>query len=280
MCMKPKVFTAFCAVLLSLLTTSIAPAQVTADRPAVCENVDSIETCHSKYPAGCSDTDTYDAYINTLKNQTPSPSATPVATLTKADIERLEAQVPDGLNKWNHGRFAKPLAQLGEGKIYTLIGYFYYGAETRGHKRKDGTMHGESANCDLWRPGETDFHLGIGFTPLAVPERFNARQSRESAMNSIVVEMTPHYRARFHPQWTVANLEKVLGGQVKIVGQFMLDNDHLAPSKDCGRPDADKKKCWRMSVWEIHPVTQFYVCKTGAVCASAEDPNWVRLPGD
>ena len=41
-----------------------------------------------------------------------------------------------------------------------------------------------------------------------------------------MVEMTPQYRADFAPEWTIEALKKLLGKQVRVVGQLMADNEH------------------------------------------------------
>jgi hypothetical protein len=72
--------------------------------------------------------------------------------------------------------------------------------------------------------------------------------------------------------------ESERGKQVKVVGQLMLDNAHANSKDDCAFADDPVEGCWRASVWEIHPVTQFFVCKSGRACTvSSADADWVRL---
>jgi hypothetical protein len=92
---------------------------------------------------------------------------------------------------------------------------------------------------------------------------------------SVVVEMTPYYREQFHPAWTLAKVQSITGKQIKVTGQLMIDNDHHKPADDCGLGDADTSKCWRASVWEVHPVTSFQVCSSDS--CTANSPNWVNL---
>ena len=90
---------------------------------------------------------------------------------------------------------------------------------------------------------------------------------KQLQQTSIVVEMTPHYRAQFKPKWTDTFLRQFIGRQVKVVGQLMLDNDHTRPQDNCADPNADQDRCWRMTAWEIHPVIRFEVCTTTAACS-------------
>jgi hypothetical protein len=89
--------------------------------------------------------------------------------------------------------------------------------------------------------------------------------------------MTPHYRAKYHPQWTDTLLKSIYGRQVKVVGQLLLDNDHAKASDICSSPPAatDDKKCWRASPWELHPVTEFYVCPNAS--CEVDGSDWVAL---
>jgi hypothetical protein len=61
-----------------------------------------------------------------------------------------------------------------------------------------------------------------------------------------------------------------------VVGQLMVDNEHNVASQNCGHTP-HTSSCWRLSVWELHPVTNFQVC-TGAddLCTETSE-NWVEL---
>jgi len=88
--------------------------------------------------------------------------------------------------------------------------------------------------------------------------------------------MTPYIRTQ-HPKWTFARVSALQGQQVKIVGQLMADNVHFNQNDDCGFHSA-ASGCWRSTVWEIHPITQFYVCKAAAGCTvSSPTGDWTNL---
>jgi hypothetical protein len=86
--------------------------------------------------------------------------------------------------------------------------------------------------------------------------------------------MTPHYRGRFHPEWTLSAVQSQIGQQVRVEGQLMVDNEHYVPSQDCGLTDATSA-CWRGTVWELHPVTDFQVCESGSCDESAK--GWTPI---
>jgi hypothetical protein len=87
--------------------------------------------------------------------------------------------------------------------------------------------------------------------------------------------MTPYYREQFRPSWTLPKVQNVIGRQVKVIGQLMIDNVHHKPADDCGLADADLSSCWRASVWEVHPVTSLQVCS--AEHCEVNSANWVNL---
>ena len=58
----------------------------------------------------------------------------------------------------------------------------------------------------------------------------------------------------------------------------VIDNVHLNVNDDCSFPGATAS-CWRSTVWEVHPVTQFYVCslKNKLCDQSSPDSAWTSL---
>ena len=252
-------------------------AQAAAAKPAACDQVKDFRDCHARFPDGCTlvagnKQPKFDAYLNFLKNQLPATQDA-AGTLSRADLADKESKLPAGLDPFNHGHFAVPLADLGEGNIHAVVGYLYY--HLPGGK--------ETCNCKLDGEPNIDKHLGIGFDP-GMAQQIAAGQARKGEIGastqvdrtSMIVEMTPSYRAQFHPQWTDARLEAAVGKQVKVVGQLLVDNDHLNVNDDCAFPGAIAATCWRMSAWELHPVLAFYVCKQGTGCG--DDPQgWTKL---
>lgn len=236
-----------------------------------CEDgIENFRGCHPAYPTGCSGSGNYDGYLNFLKNQEPARGSNPVKLLTSAaDYQNLNSQTPTGLTKSNHFDFKDDLAKMGEGQEYGVIGYLYY-------VKQEGA---ESSNCELTSPDDTDFHIGIGFdksvaAAVANPSKETAADTLAVKETAVVVEMTPQYRADLAPVWTTDALKKILGKQVRVVGQLMADNEHNNTKDNCGLP-AHGATCWRASIWELHPVTSFQYCKVDDCTNDAA--SWVDL---
>jgi hypothetical protein len=240
-----------------------------------------VQTCHQQFPTGCTDAKTlsYDPYLNFLKDQTPGAALASTAVLGQPDFQSLETKIPSGMGKGGHAKFASQLAPLGEGNIVTVFAYLYFVEDTgKGSGSKPSV--GETCNCKLQLPDSYDFHIGMGFDKtLAAQIRKNKTQpvhGKPTAMDktSVVAEMTPHTRG---PKWTFARVNSLQGQQIKVVGQLMIDNEHLNANDDCGFSGA-AASCWRATVWEVHPVTQFYVCNVSAGCdASSPASAWTSI---
>lgn len=238
------------------------------------------QTCHSKFLTGCTDSKRiYDAYLNFLKNQIPAPDWSSTEFLDQNGFKSLEGQIPAGLTDTNHANFAPTLANLHEGNIVTVVGYLYF-VEDTGKGAKGSPPVPETTNCKLRLPGSFDFHIGLGFDKSLADQIRGTKiqpvfgSPAEMDKTSVVAEMTPHTR---HPKWTFARVNSLQGRQVKVVGQLMLDNLHLNAKDDCGLRNAGPK-CWRSTVWEVHPVSQFYVCNLSGGCdKSSPDTAWISL---
>ena len=247
-------------------------------KPVTCSaGITDSQSCHAAFAQGCSDSKKprFDAYLNFLKNQVPATTLDPVKMLSEADFTSLNESVPGGLTRGNHADHALALASLGEGNVHGMVGYLYY---------MDVTSGKETSNCKVTGGENTDYHIGIGFDQTVADQIRSATTEERHQMkpelqrSSIVVEMTPHYRADQRPGWTRAVLRSIVGHQVKVIGQLTIDNEHYEGSDDCSHPDADEESCWRASSWELHPVTQFYVCGTTSVC-SASSKDWKDIEG-
>jgi len=274
-----------------------AEGSVTAE---TCDaDITDFQDCHSRFPTGCSPAAGYDAYLNLLKNDliSPPPPSTAVTFLTESDYADLDRRIPDGLTRSNHSDFQDELKKMGEGQTRGVIGFLYYFKPTSA----------ESSNCELSGPSDdpeksnVDYHIGIGFDAAtadglrsdSVAATHTAAMARKSSgkatsgkaaslleRTSVIVEMTPHYRFQFENNiWTVENLDKAVGHQVRIVGQLLIDSEHNSPSQNCATAQtaAQKKSCWRASVWELHPVERFQVCTKATNDCAPEDANWAEL---
>lgn len=244
-------------------------------KPETCGNIKSIDQCHEDYLTGCtaSERPRYDAYLNFLKNQTPKPTVVPVKTLTRLkEFTELDDHMPDDLKPGHNAEHAEELAALGQGRIHAVVGFLYLVI----------VSGAESTNCQLDGEGETDYHIHIGFDAAAAKRlregwRPTKAETHELQQTSVIVEMTPHYRKWHQPTWSDDALAPLVGRQVKVVGLLLADNEHAKAKDSCAHPNRDKR-CWRGSIWEIHPVTEFYVCgPSGDATCSATSPEWRKL---
>lgn len=241
---------------------------------ACAADITGYEECHNEYPTGCSKAAKYDGYLNELKNLALSPGKPPASWLSQLrDFTDLDQKLPHDLARNNHAQLGVGLKKnLGEGGVAGVIGYLYYA-------QKGGTS--ESSNCQLGGPDDIDFHIGIGFDAtladkLAKKEKLTDDEKKAMTQESVIVEMTPHWRARFKPEWSLALLKPAVGHQVRLTGQLLVDNEHYDTKDDCAIKGANPDTCWRASVWELHPVTGFEVCSSGDNC-TREGAGWVEL---
>ena len=257
----------------------------TETEAAVCpEDIVDFQDCHTRFPTGCSAKGGYDPYLNLLKNQlTPPPALTskPEQVFTRMeDFETLDKNTPPDLTRSNHEEFKDDLTKLGEGKTFEIIGFLYYAQVTGA----------ESSNCILDSKGDAegtnvDFHIGIGFDPdLAQKVTPDAKPRgpllKELQQNSVIVEMTPHYRFNFEEGvWTIDRLQSAMGKQVRVMGQLLIDSEHNLPAQNCALATTAKEKqsCWRASTWELHPVERFQICKTNSCDANSPASDWSEL---
>lgn len=257
-------------------------SQAKSQAPAKCPTPDNLtlKQCHDKFADGCSQAKKpgYDAYLDFLKDQDPDPSLASTRTLGKADFPALEKKLPKTLKSTNHSTFASTFADDGEGNIHTVVAFLYFAEDTGAGTQPDS----ETSNCRLTAAGTFDYHLGIGFdSALAATAKTHPADGSADMMKlqkaSIVAEMTPFTRATRHPKWTIDRVSALQGQQIKVVGQLMNDNFHFDAKSDCSFPK-HTPKCWRSTIWEIHPVTQFFVCTASGGCTdSSPDSDWTSL---
>jgi hypothetical protein len=234
------------------------------------DTVTDFQACHKDYPTGCSKAGGYDPYLNYLKNLTPS-AATGNSVLNQTAFDTLNTNTPAELGQSNnHATYKDQLSQMGEGKQFGLVGYLYYYESTGA----------ESSNCELTGVPNVDFHIGIGFDQTLASQvnaTTPAKPPKALQQQSVIVEMTPHYRAQFEPDaWTLANLKPALGRKVRIVGQLLVDSEHNKPADNCALTNKTAS-CWRYSIWELHPVTSFEYCADNS-CTEASG-NWIPIGG-
>jgi hypothetical protein len=197
--------------------------------------------------------------LNEVKRRRPD-SGVPVP-ITFEDIKALQRQA-DGVVKSGRGApvTAEDRARLrdlaaggkrfSEGDLVALVGYVVGRAKAN---------VGESANCYLLGSANNDFEFWVAGAATATP------------YEAIVAEMIPQDRP---PTWTLAKLRGLAAAarQVQVIGQLMFDTQHVPNPGPGGAPGLP-----RASIWEVHPVTKFLVCRRSGACDPAGEADWQPL---
>ncbi len=183
-------------------------------------------------------------------------STTPVI-LSIADFTSLQAdtdpnaashvlkQVPRNLTNKHAGTHT-----VSEGERVAVTGFL--------HRAEEGSA-AESVNC-AGSDGR-DIHLNVN-EPKPAPPTFNE-------WTGIVIEVIPQVPL---PGWTSADHLAVVSAlqavrdaalPVLAIGSLTYDNEHEVNS-DVTHPRGSNPK--RASLWEVHPVLEFYVCPKSQSC--------------
>jgi hypothetical protein len=137
----------------------------------------------------------------------------------------------------------------GEGDLVQLSGYLTV-------TRDEGA---ESVNC-AGNDG-TDIHINIGPKTLSPSE-----------YNGIIAEMIPQLPRPIG--WDSTTLNRLTGKQVLLMGGLTYDNEHFVNDNPAAPKSGQPK---RISLWEIHPITAFFVCPAGDGCDPANNSQWMAL---
>jgi hypothetical protein len=153
---------------------------------------------------------------------------------------------------------------MGEGTAVQVVAFLASQPATPGPHPNTG----ESVNCNLRGPADNDFHIPI------------TEDANLTEFDGIVAEMIPQGQdpgTTRNPGWTLTKLKKLQTTQrmVKITGRLFYDNAHVvngdAQNSVGGQPR-------RFSLWEIHPISQFAVCKKADnSCSIDSDSDWTLL---
>ena len=219
-----------------------------------------LSTCPTR---GCAARNTPAAILNQKKRHVPTGDV--IATLSFEDFtflqQEADALVGSGRSDITQEERDKLVdldvteGKVSEGDKVKLIAYLP--TDSSGPHANSG---GESVNCKLTTAQYNDFHIPVSEGPSA------------SEFDSIVVEMIPQRRPA---AWTTAALKKVQreGWAVWIEGGLFYDSMHVV-NNDPNNPLGGQPK--RFSLWEIHPVTKFLVCRQ-ASCDPDDETAWSQL---
>jgi hypothetical protein len=117
----------------------------------------------------------------------------------------------------------------------------------------------ESVNC-AGNDG-TDIHISVG-----------PQSPHTTEFDGIVAEMIPQLPRPVG--WDTLTLNRLAGKQVLIVGNLSYDNEHFV-NENAANPKPGQPK--RFSLWEIHPITEFFVCPAGDWCDPDVASDWLTL---
>ena len=213
---------------------------------------------------GCAAANTKHAIFNQTKRRVPAASTT-LTEIDFADLLTLQQKANQLVGQGSELSAAdraklKNLAvkngTVREGSRARITGFIATGP------LKPHANTGESVNCRLKNPPNNDFHISL------------VENNNGTEFQGIVIEMIPQNRSA---GWTLAKLAKVQNERrrVLVTGALFYDNEHVTnddPADDLnGQPR-------RFSLWELHPITSFLVCKdAGGNCDPGKPTDWTKL---
>jgi hypothetical protein len=165
---------------------------------------------------------------------------------TFGDARTIKTKFEPTRNLKNIPTFGGPMS---EGDSVRLVAYVI-------KARDEGS---ESVNC----AGDdgTDIHISVG-----------PKTPHVSEYDGIVAEMIPQLPRP--AGWNTATLNSLAGKQVLIIGSLAYDNEHFV-NDEPAHPKGTQPK--RFSLWELHPITEFFVCPAGDGCDPAQLNQWQTL---
>jgi len=216
----------------------------------------SLATCPDQ---GCGTE--FDPNLNRLKNiRTMNGSATLHALTWMKKLDDPE--------NFSEGDSREELTALGEGQNVRVVAYLIVAKPELG---------GESCNCGLQSPADTDNHLvlvtkaTVQKFPLAEHEEASNEVFHSRELESETAEFTPRVRL-VHPNFTREKVQPLIDATdedallVRVTGQLLFDSEHFI-----------KNHLARVNNWEIHPVFKLEFCSTGDNCKPNNDTGWQSL---
>lgn len=214
---------------------------------------------------GCDDADSPSGLLSSVKKRKPTKKD-PIV-LTFEDLAKLQDQASElvgqrvELDREQRAMLRNldvAAGAVSEGDLVEIAGFL------TGLPRRPGPSGAEKVNCRLTGVANNDFHIPLVANP------------KDSEFEGIVVEMIPQNRP---DGWTSAKLKKIARDERLVVvrGQLFYDNPHDVNDD----PDEDKHgQPKRMSLWEVHPVTELFVCMTANKHCNTKNlktQQWIKL---
>jgi len=225
----------------------------------------SVKTLTSCPKIGCSKPGSPLAATNSQKrttaiNGTPTPISFADLKALQDDVKKTFANAPIVIKGAKissyHSMKAAPRkiilsglkaggGTFSEGDFIELVGFI---AST---KLPPHPNTGESVNCKLKDEPSNDYHINI--TP----------HKNGDETEGVVVEMIPQDLNRKSKDWNLDKLKKAQSQQlqVKVQGRLFFDSEHSPNTQKTGSAGGNPR---RFSLWEIHPISSFFVCPSGS----------------
>jgi hypothetical protein len=174
----------------------------------------------------------------------------------------------DDPENFTQGDSREELTALREGQKITVIAYLLAVKPELG---------GESCNCGLHTPEETDNHLvlvsrtTVEKFPLSSDRTKNTAIFHSREQESETAEFTPRVKLN-HANFTREKLQPLVDSApqkallVRVTGLLLFDSEHFI-----------RNHLVRVNNWEIHPVFQLDFCSTGNKCKANSDTGWKSL---
>lgn len=127
-----------------------------------------------------------------------------------------------------------------------------------------GTPHArrtDSANCRAVGRENNSFRFHLA----ALPD--------DTEFDAILAELIPRGR---HQLWTLERLRRIaqLRKPVRVTGKLFYDSKHFVNSDPTNELQGSPR---RLSLWEIHPVSEFWVCKACSLRDCERPDQWIEL---
>jgi hypothetical protein len=203
----------------------------------------------------------FDPSLNRLKNFRSKDGDSTMRTL--AWMKKL-----DDPENFTQGGSREELTTLGEGQKITVLAYLLVAKPELG---------GESCNCGLHTPAETDNHLvlvtkkTVDKFPISSNTATNKAIFHSRELESVTAEFTPRVRVE-HPNFTREKVQPLINAThqkallVRVTGPLLFDSEHFI-----------RNPLVRVNNWEIHPVLKLEFCEAGNTCKANSDAGWKSL---
>ena len=174
----------------------------------------------------------------------------------------------DDPENFTSGDSREELTALGEGQKITVVAYLLVAKPE---------LDGESCNCGLHTPAETDNHLvlvsktTVDKFPVSSNLATNKNIFHLRELESETAEFTPRVRLD-HPNFIREKVQPLINTRpqkallVRVTGLLLFDSEHFI-----------KNHLVRVNNWEIHPVLKLEFCTTGDKCKANTTAGWKSL---